>query len=473
MSIERTRIYFAFLVVGLATVSGAACSPSLPERASVASPPINRPTAVLPLDTPSPAPRPTPTPIPAEEKSPISALSPTSSPENSPQPALAYNDAPLPDGLRITYITQDTLYLWEGGQTFQLLTLPDISHPSLSTDGQWIVFQQYQPEGSPPCCAFEVWAIRSDGSDLHRLLSLADPDALAVNDHLNFLDQIAWVPGRHELVFSTQHEIDGPPGILPTLDLYLLDITGQVSPLVEPGRGGWYFVPAPTGRYAVLVHGSRISRVDLQSGEYISLLEFNPVGTGTDFPFLPSVVWDPDGRFVMTWIPPENLYRYDYNDEPVQLWRLFMSGTAEQIYRRPAFQPTTFNLSPDLRYLLYLDHGCVDGMGMLHVRDLTTGEEQPRYCVAGLPRWAADSRHFFFRNGNIWQIGNVLDTSTQAAGILDPKQMRWIDGRHFLLNLRGRGTCTLTVATLQGVIAEIVSAETEDCPDVGFSLPEQ
>ncbi len=150
-----------------------------------------------------------------------------------------------------------------------------------------------------------------------------------------------------------------------------------------------------------------------------------------------------------------------------------MSGTAEQIYRRPAFQPTTFNLSPDLRYLLYLDHGCVDGMGMLHVRDLTTGEEQPRYCVAGLPRWAADSRHFFFRNGNIWQIGNVLDTSTQAAGILDPKQMRWIDGRHFLLNLRGRGTCTLTVATLQGVIAEIVSAETEDCPDVGFSLPEQ
>ncbi len=303
--------------MGLATVSGAACSPSLPERASIASPPINRPTAVLPLDTPSPAPRPTPTPTPAEEKSPISALSPTSSPENSPQPALAYNDAPLPDGLRITYITQDTLYLWEGGQTFQLLTLPDISHPSLSTDGQWIVFQQYQPEGSPPCCAFEVWAIRSDGSDLHRLLSLADPDALAVNDHLNFLDQIAWVPGRHELVFSTQHEIDGPPGILPTLDLYLLDITGQVSPLVEPGRGGWYFVPAPTGRYAVLVHGSRISRVDLQSGEYLSLLEFNPVGMGTDFPFLPSVVWDPNGRFVMTWIPPENLYRYDYNDEPV------------------------------------------------------------------------------------------------------------------------------------------------------------
>ena len=51
--------------------------------------------------------------------------------------------------------------------------------------------------------------------------------------------------------------------------------------------------------------------------------------------------------------------------------------------------------------------------------------------------------------------------------------MRWIDDRYFLLNLRGRDTCTLTVATLQGVITEIVGAETEDCPDAGFSLPEQ
>ncbi len=483
MGIERTGIYFAFLTIWLVAILSVACSLLPLEPTAVVSTSVNNPTIVLSSETLSPTTQPTLTTSSTKDKS----LTPTHSPtlhtmatstptffptptSNIPQPTPTYISVPIPEGLKVAYITQDTLYLWKESQTLQLLTLPNISHPLLSTDGQWIIFQQYQPKSSPPCCASEVWAIRSDGSDLHSLLSLNDLAALAVDEQLNFLDQIAWVPGRHELIFSTQHVIEGPPGALPTLDLYLLDLAGNITPLIEPGQGGWYFVPSPTGRYVVLVDSSRISRVDLQSGDYLSLLEYDVVGMGTDFPYMPSIVWDPNGRFVMTWIPPANLYQYDYNNEPVQLWRLFMAGAVEQIYRRVVYKPYSFSLSPDLRYLLYLDYGCVDGVGMLHVRNLTTGEEQPRYCVWELPRWAADSRHFIFHNDGGWQIGNVFDTLTQSADIFDPDRISWINDGYFLLYFRGHGICKLTIANLQGVITEIISTGTKDCPDSGFSL---
>ncbi len=473
---------------------GVACSLSLPERTPAASPSVNRPTDVFSIETPSPTTETTRTPAPTKDKS----LTPTPSPtiylmathtptfslppaSNLTHPTLTYIDSPIPDGLQIAYITQDTLYLWKESQTFKVVTRPNISRPLLSTDGQWIIFQQYQPDNPPPCCAFEVWAIGSDGSDLHRLLSLNDLAGLAVDDQLNFLDQIAWVPGRHELLFSTEHTIEGPPGVFPTLDLYLLDLAGQVTPLIEPGQGGWSFVPAPTGQYAVLVDSWRISRVDLQSGDYRTLLEFKVVGMGTDFPFRPTVVWDPNGRYIMTWIPPENLYRLDYKDEPVQLWRLFMAGAVEQVYQRPAFQPFTFSLSSNLRYLFYVDRGCVDAQLFLHIRDLVTGKEQSRYCVWNFPRWAPDSETYFFWDYGKWHMGNVFDSTVQPLDFFSSsnelggdssRMLSWINDSHFLFRMNNQESCIIYIATVEGVVAEIVRAHPDSCPMVDYSLQE-
>ncbi len=449
---------------------------------------------MLASPTPFPTIQPTLTPAPTKDKS----LTPTPSPtiyleatptptffltlrSNISQPTPTYIDEFIPDGLRIAFITQDTLYLWKERQPLNLVTLPNISHPSLSTDGQWIIFMKYQPDGQPRCCAYEVWAIRSDGSDLHRLLSLNNLAALAVDDQLNFLDQIAWVPGRQELIFSTQHTINGPPGKLPTLDLYLLDIAGQVTPLIEPGQGGWYFVPSPQGRYAVLVHSSRISRVDLQSGDYLRLLEFNVVGMGTDFPLVPSVLWDPTARFIMTWIPPKNLFYHNYNNEPVHLWRLFMAGAAEQVYRRPAYQPITFSLSPDLRYLFYADRGCVDGQLLLYLRDLDTGKEQAKYCVWNFPRWVPGSESYLFWDNGRWNVGNIYDSTVLPLDFISsPNEPRgesypilsWINNSQFIFQMRNEESCTIYIATLEGVITELVRTKTDSCPMVDYSLLE-
>ncbi len=53
-------------------------------------------------------------------------------------------------------------------------------------------------------------------------------------------------------------------------------------------------------------------------------------------------------------------------------------------------------------------------------------------------------------------------------------QIDWIDNAYFLLTLRSRSrnVCTLSIATLEGVAAEIARTAPESCPEADFSLSE-
>lgn len=366
---------------------------------------------------------------------------------------------------------EDKLWIWKKNNLRLLIEKPNISAPVLSDDGQWLLFRQRHIAGSP---SEEVWVIRTDGTELHRLLASDDLKVLTSEEALLLIDDINWLPNRHELLFNTEKLIEGPPGSLPLFDLYSLDLSGQITRLVDPGQGG-AFVPSPTGTHVALVTNSSITTLNLESGEQRTLFEFEPVGFPSDSGLpTPEVIWDPEGRFVMTSILPQNVYYPEkYAGEPTQVWRLFVNGQVELVTQLQLAAPFTgIVFSPNLQYFFYLDNSCIDGMGMLYLHKLESGEEHPLDCVWNLPQWLPDGEHFIYQLDWLWQLGSIIDNTNRPLDVLNVPtdsnvralpELAWINSEYFLLFLRSEDLCTLSVATLQGVVTEIASTPPDVC----------
>ena len=411
---------------------------------------------------------------------------PTLAPQAStitPYPSTpTFISASLPSDLTIAYLVKDALWIWKKNNLRLLIQQPNISAPVLSDDGQWLLFQQRLISINGGLPSEEVWVIRTDGTELHRLLASDDLKALTGEEALLLVDDISWLPDRHELLFNTEKIIEGPPGSLPLFDLYSLNLSGQITRLVDPGQGG-NFIPSPTGTHVALVTNSRIGILNLETGEQRTLFEFEPVGIPSDSGLpTPEVIWDPEGRFVMTSILPQNVYYPDkYAGEPTQVWQLFVNGQFELVTELQLVAPFTgIVFSPNLQYFFYLDNSCIDGMGMLYLHNLESGEEYPLDCVWTLPQWLPDGEHFIYQLDWLWQLGSIFDNINQPLDVLnvptDPNVRAspgwtWINNEYFLLFLRSEDVCTLNVATLQGVVTEIASTPPDVCPwIVDFNL---
>jgi hypothetical protein len=151
-----------------------------------------------------------------------------------------------------------------------------------------------------------------------------------------------------------------------------------------------------------------------------------------------------------------------------------VNGQVELVTELQLVAPFTgIVFSPNLQYFFYLDHSCLDGMGMLYVRNLASGEEDPLNCVWNVPQWLPDSEHFIYQLDGLWQVGNLMDNTNRPLDVLNlPSdatvralpELTWINREYFLVFLRSEDLCTLNVATLQGVVAEIASTPADVCP---------
>lgn len=414
-----------------------------------------------------------PTPFPTSTVIPI-----TDTPHTA---AFTFPAVPLPNDLVVAYVIEDALWIWTQNGPQVLLQQQNISAPLFSEDGQWIFFRQrhISLDGINPTFD-ELWVVRTDGSEIERVVG--SDDLMALTGKKVLLDYFSWLPGQNKILFQTEEIIDGPPGSRPLFDLYSVNMEGEITQLLEPDDAG-RFVPSPDGVHLALVTGSSIKVFDLESGKQQTLLEFEPVGFPSDGGLrTPKVVWDTYGKFLITSILPKNLYYPElYAGEPEQVWRLFLNGQVELVAE---LQPVSQNhagisVSPNLKYFFYLNDYCPDAMGMLYVRDLTSAEEQPVTCVWNIPQWLPDSEHFIYNLGD-WQLGSIYDTTSQPLDILNvptdpnarvPSQMTWINDEYFLVVLRRDDLCTLNVATLPGVVTEITRTPPDNCPrGVTFSL---
>jgi len=393
--------------------------------------------------------------------------------------------APLPDDLIFTYIAEDGLWVWKQGNSALLVQQQNIYMPRISDDGQWILFRQrFISEGSKTHPFDELWIVRTDGSELHRLLGQDELVAITGEEAALLIDDADWIPETHKILFNIERVIEGPPGSVPLFDLYSLDTTGQVKQLAEAGSGGKFSISS-TGTHVSLATNSRIAVLDLRNNEQRTLLDYKPLLIPSEISFIAKVVWNPQGRYLMTAIPPEKWHYSDYAGEPVQVWRLFVNGQKELITEfQPSFRDLGVSVSPNAQYVLYLDESCFPKTGMLTVHEVTSTSKTSLFCIWNLPRWTPDNEHFYFQaDDGLWQIGSISSPAYQPLDVLNvptapnihiPQQLIWVNDEYFLLVLRSIDMCTLNIATLEGIVTEITRTPPDKCPwNIDFSFPKQ
>ena len=402
-------------------------------------------------------------------------------PTHTPTPTLTFVKTALPEGLMVAFIEDDTLQVWKEGELHELISRSSISSPSLSYDGKWLMFYQWVKHEHP---RHEIWAVRTNGSDLHRLLSTDDLTSLAEGDIQLTLDEIAWLPNNHQLVFNTTEATDGPAGYRPSYDLYLLDISGEITKLAGPGEGGDFY-PSPDGRYLAAAVPSRIGLFDLETGAYRTLLEFEgyigPIGP----PRPPVLYWDKNSQFNTTTILPKTVYYpYMYSGEAEQIWRLGINGQTERIVEVDPLEGlgSAVRFSPHAEYYFYFVAGqCLDGAArILHLRSLPTGNEVLEIpCTFEIPEWTPDGESFLYKEEGKWMLGTVGNTPQKPPELLDfpagindysPVIFNWNSQFYFLEEVENTEGCTVYLGSLDGIITEIFHTSSSRCPGISYRL---
>ena len=454
---KKKKKKICFLLLLIVFVGG--CAPLLPPEADL--PPI-------PSETQQPAALPTTwTPVP------VITTTPTSIAKF------------FPGELLLAYILDDTIYLWNDGEVVELHTQERISNPAISYDGTWVTFYQYEQTEYP---IVEIWAIGIDGNNLHRLLSREEIAVLPEDDSQLMIRDYDWMPTTHKLLFTTLRVIEGPPGVSPMFDLYLLDISGELHQLAPPGEGGDYF-PSPDGRYVATSTTRRIALIDLETGENQTLLEFDPLLIPTESWRTPNLYWDRTSQHFTATIPPSDIYTPSdwpggYAGGLEQIWRMHITGEVELLAEvEPVVgAPTVLSISPYAEYYFNIERGtCGDGAFFItHLRTLPDGKELLTLpCSSEFPDWLPDGKSYYYRPEGKWFIGDVHESITHelnfgnnpAAGNVPRHSMEWIDHTSLLLRNRSSDGCIISLGNKDGLLLPLGKSDTSSCPWITFRIP--
>ncbi|NLF03370.1 MAG: hypothetical protein GX601_20605, partial [Anaerolineales bacterium] len=285
----------------------------------------------------SPAPEPTETPeqavaSPVPEE-PTSAPSPTAEDATlAPEPIVS----PEVEGFVIAYTKGGSLWLSEDGAAPRQLTSGGLDgRPILSPDGQWVVFEREAGVGAMGLPRFDLWVVGVDGSDLHRLVAVADLPGETVtasdSDDEILLDrvpmQVAWLPGSNALAFNTQLMVEH--GMAPKDDLWRVGVDSQGLTQVLPDGQGGVFAFSPDGAHLAVSTPSEVSMMNADGGNRRALVDFDFVDTASEYAFYPMPAWAPDGSSALVAISsPE-----PFSDAipTADVWRLPVDGAALQL----------------------------------------------------------------------------------------------------------------------------------------------
>ncbi len=346
-------------------------------------------------------------------------------PPDTPEPA------PL---LRIAYVKDGDVWYWEEGGPHLVLTgLGDVNGVYLSSDGQMVAFVRQFDWNN-----LEIYAVNTDGSNLHPLVTLADfatmvahPDAISAVPY-----RITWVPGTHTLAFNTRMTFEGPGLILPD-ELRLIDADSvTLSVLMAPGTAGDFYY-SPDGSQIALVNGTMISVVDADGGNRRDLLTFPFVITYSEYTYYPPVVWSPDSTYVRASIPPADPLLVP--PDPTTIWHLPADGSGASslmtITSVPFFHSAA-NISPDTSKLAYLSMVTPGAPPIvdLHISN-TDGSGDVIYNSGDrqFEAWSTDGEHFIFtESGRNPKIGRVGDPPLDITGTNIMLNINWVDETRYL-----------------------------------------
>jgi WD40 repeat protein len=191
---------------------------------------------------------------------------------------------------------------------------------------------------------------------------------------------LKWLPASSQLLFTTLEA--GVPFASRRYDLYLFDTrTGKLNRLLGNGKGGETY-PDPTGRWVALALDTRISLLDMQTGQVKMVLEYLPISTHTEYYYIPVVEWLPDGSSFLTTLPPADPVMNP--QDPTTIWQedagSGQTRTLGQITM--GFQAQRAYFSPDGSHLAYQWRNALEGPVKIYVA--SSDGSSARLILSGL-----------------------------------------------------------------------------------------
>lgn len=407
-----------------------------------------------------PAP-PTSTPAaPAEVTAPVQTTAPSAEPAAA-QPAPA-TQAPVPaqqqpGGLTVAYTVAGNIYLWQPGLSPRQLTEHGKAlEVSLSPDAAWIAYTKYMDDSHA-----EIWALRRDGSQDKPLVILDDLKAADPAQWL-YPNQMEWLPGSHTLYYNTATRMDGP-GSGPANDLRAADAdSGQKATLLQPGQGG-KFALSPDGQKLLLVQYDRFLTANRDGSSVREIFTYPYVYTYSEWQYLPDPVWMANSAAFRVIIPPQDPLAHP--DEPSYIWEIPADGSAARQISHFQAVPAFFArplLSPDGSRVAYQTQDKQDDpTTKLHLATVDLSSDlvlqSGQFAVQS---WSPDSLRVVIWSNSRMEMrvaGLSGDFAAWPVGI-QPWDLRWIDGKRFMVLSGSRDKPELYLGTTEGQFVRIATA---------------
>ncbi|NPV76897.1 MAG: hypothetical protein HPY59_11050 [Anaerolineae bacterium] len=205
---------------------------------------------------------------------------------------------------RLVYLTAGNAWLMENttGDRRPIITSGDLDGRifSLSPEGNWLLFTRQPTKEADNEPINSLWMINLSAPD-------PEPIYLRVDNIIHFAN---WVPGRGLTIsYSTVEPRSTPPGWQANNDLQVMTVneTGGIIEKTEiigtnsGGIYGWwgaFFEWSPDGEQLAYARPDSVGLVNLDSGEFQSLMELIPLQTRSDWAWVPGIGWSKDSSLI-------------------------------------------------------------------------------------------------------------------------------------------------------------------------------
>ena len=341
----------------------------------------------------------------------------------------------------MVYVKEGNLYVQDGvNPPRQLTHSGQDSGPNISDDGEKIIFFRGRPDEM-----YKVYSISADGTQEQPLITTSILTALNLGyTNTTELRRRAFVPGTHQVLFSTQEFLGQAEYRAKwNQDLLLVNIdTGKVRRILAPGEVE-HFGVSPDGKLVAIQTPDQVKVIDL-SGKVIhkALITYPIICCGF---YAVGLNWSQDSSTLFIIFPREwNDYIYEINP-PLVIWKCPLEdGSPVEIQLTPPPLRSYYSISPDRNWIVYsfihydflseTDLSIPEG---IYLGNLQDGSAK---LIAELSDsdndfgWAPDSLHFSFEQyySGVYQevFGNLSGELTVRKDIW--RFLDWVDTSHYL-----------------------------------------
>ncbi len=408
------------------------------------------------------------------DSSPLIQVTSTLVPSRTPTPAFCLDQtaspsevSPITTPLEVLYISSGDIWGWkEGAPAYKISDTRAATWFTISPDGQTIVFESTADEGLGEQHPIELWAIEKDGSNLRKLVSLDQFDALLPGRQKGWVANrprdYRWLPDTHILTFglfsfAPVPESDGQTKGYCQLDVDSMALSNYDPPeIFRPDQGENLL--SPDGQIIAFVRdeGIDLYNVDgsLLKKDLVRYLPSHYCGIGcNDRPY---AAWTPDSNALMAVIWDEVDGR-----GTADAWRIPIDGSQAEKVATIAATPYIYSyLSPNLEILAFIEQQDAGNRFDLKLVALEGGSATGAYYTSQgmiFYGWSPDSFHFVFTdtwsNSDRLLLGNICG---EPIYLLDPPEeavsfIRWIDAERYLyVSMGEEGIRVLRLGRVRG-----------------------